>query len=474
MGNWEYDLATQMTTWSDEIYRLYDRDPALGPPPQEEQVSYYPPEQQEELMQAGSKAVDTGQESALDLEARLPSGRRAHFFTTMRPIKDARDQVVKLMGTIEDITERKKAEDELRRAHDELEVRVEQRTAELKEAESKYRDLVENANSIILELDTSGKISFLNRFAQDFFGFSEAETVGRHAVGTIIPPTDSEGNDLKVKIKDLTKHPEDHYASEGEGIRQDGKRVWISWTNKGLYDKKGRLRRILCIGMDRTEQRQGAATLAQEEKEKAAAAERQRLARDLHDAVTQTLFSASLIAEVLPRLWEKDHAEGERRLEELRRLTRGALAEMRMLLLELRPTALGEVGLTDLLRQLGEATTGRTMLPVALFISGQCTAPIDVQVALYRVAQEALNNVVKHSGATKANIRLRCREKSVDLTISDNGSGFDLQTVSPKSLGLRIMRERAEGAGAKLKIDSRAGLGTKVGVLWSDATREGG
>jgi PAS domain S-box-containing protein len=136
---------------------------------------------------------------------------------------------------------------------------VEQRTAELKEAESKYRDLVENANSIILELDTSGKISFLNRFAQDFFGFSEAETVGHHVVGTIIPPTDSEGNDLKVKIKNLTKNPEDHYAIESEGIRQDGRLVWISWTNKGLYDKKGRVRRILCIGMDRTEQRQAAA-----------------------------------------------------------------------------------------------------------------------------------------------------------------------------------------------------------------------
>jgi signal transduction histidine kinase len=226
--------------------------------------------------------------------------------------------------------------------------------------------------------------------------------------------------------------------------------------------------------MDRTEQREVATVLAQQEKEKAAAAERQRLARDLHDAVTQTLFSASLIAEVLPRLWEKDHAEGERRLEELRRLTRGALAEMRMLLLELRPAALGEVGLADLLRQLGEAITGRTTLPVALSLRGQCTAPLDVQVALYRVAQEALNNVVKHSGAAKASIRLHCRENSVDLTVSDNGSGFDIQAVSPKSLGLRIMRERAEAAGANLKIESQAGQGTKVGVLWSGATRQGG
>jgi len=199
---------------------------------------------------------------------------------SVSPLFNSRNEVVGSVHIARDITERKRAEEELQTAHAELEARVKQRTAELQEAnallleeirqrreaqderqetESKYRDLVENANSIILELDTSGKISFLNRFAQDFFGFSEAETVGHHVVGTIIPPTDSEGNDLKVKIKNLTKNPEDHYAIESEGIRQDGRLVWISWTNKGLYDKKGRVRRILCIGMDRTEQRQAAA-----------------------------------------------------------------------------------------------------------------------------------------------------------------------------------------------------------------------
>jgi signal transduction histidine kinase len=225
--------------------------------------------------------------------------------------------------------------------------------------------------------------------------------------------------------------------------------------------------------MDRTEQKRGAEMMAQQAKEKAAADERQRLARDLHDAVTQTLFSASLIAEALPRLWKKDREEGERRLEELRRLTQGALAEMRMLLLELRPAALAEVGLADLLRQLAEATTGQTQLQVALAFRGKCDAPTDVQVALYRVAQEALNNVVKHAGATKAEIRLHCREGSVGLTISDNGSGFDPQTVSPKSLGLRMMHERAEAIGATLKIEGQAGRGTKVKALWSDTEREG-
>ena len=99
--------------------------------------------------------------------------------------------------------------------------------------------------------------------------------------------------------------------------------------------------------------------------------ERQRLARELHDAVTQTLFSSSLIADVLPRIWERNPEEGRRRLEELRQLTRGALAEMRTLLLELRPSALVEVELGDLLRQLSEAFTGRSRIPVQLEIEGK-------------------------------------------------------------------------------------------------------
>jgi len=145
-----------------------------------------------------------------------------------------------------------------------------------------------------------------------------------------------------------------------------------------------------------------------EQAEQAAAAERSRLARDLHDAVTQTLFSASLIAEVLPWLWERDSEEGRRRLEELRQLTRGALAEMRTLLLELRLSALIDAELGDLLRQLAESITGRAQLPVAVEVEGQCALPPTVKVALYRIAQEALNNVTKHAGASRVSVRLRC------------------------------------------------------------------
>jgi signal transduction histidine kinase len=110
--------------------------------------------------------------------------------------------------------------------------------------------------------------------------------------------------------------------------------------------------------------------------------ERNRLARELHDAVTQTLFSASLIAEALPTLWERNQEMGRERLAMLRQMSRGALAEMRTLLLELRPAAVVETGLEDLLRQLGEAVAGREGVPVTVETEGRCELPADLHVAL--------------------------------------------------------------------------------------------
>ncbi|MCD6344817.1 MAG: GAF domain-containing protein [Anaerolineae bacterium] len=218
------------------------------------------------------------------------------------------------------------------------------------------------------------------------------------------------------------------------------------------------------------------ARLYEQAEQAAVVAERSRLARDLHDAVTQTLFSASLIAEVLPRIWERHPDEGLRRLGELRELTRGALAEMRTLLLELRPSALVDAALSDLLRQLAESITGRARVPVSVEVEDECPLPPEVKVALYRIAQEALNNVAKHAGAGQAAVSLHyippaCggdRGGAVELRVSDDGRGFDPQSVPPESLGLGIMRERAEAIGAALNVDSEVGHGTQVVVVWKD------
>jgi len=137
----------------------------------------------------------------------------------------------------------------------------------LRESEAKYRQLVENANSMIVQLDSEGKITFFNEFAETFFGYSEAEIIGKSAIGTIIPKTDLSENDLAAMIRDCLAQPEKYCQNENENIRRNGERVWIAWTNKPLLDAKGNLAGLLCIGTDIGDRKQAEIALQASESE---------------------------------------------------------------------------------------------------------------------------------------------------------------------------------------------------------------
>jgi len=214
------------------------------------------------------------------------------------------------------------------------------------------------------------------------------------------------------------------------------------------------------------------AELYQQAQALAALQERQHLAQNLHDAVNQSLFSAGLIAEVLPRLWDRDQDLARQSLEDLRRLTRGAMAEMRALLAELRPSTLTDSDLGDLVRLLGNAFTGRTNIPVTMSVTGERVLPADVQVAIYRMCQEALNNIAKHAHASLVEINLKHEGSTVKLVIRDNGQGFDPERTSSGHYGLSMMRERAEAVGAQLSITSQPAHGTELVIRWTEAEKK--
>jgi len=194
--------------------------------------------------------------------------------------------------------------------------------------------------------------------------------------------------------------------------------------------------------------------------------DRQRLARDLHDAVNQSLFSAGLIAEVLPLLWEQDQEDARRSLQDLRRLMRGVMAEMRALLAELRPSTLTDSNLVDLLQLLRDAFVGRTSVSVVFTVSGEFSLPAEVQIVFYRVCQEALNNIAKHAQASHVEIDLKLDGDVIELHICDDGLGFDHQQTISGHYGLSMMRERAEAAGLALTITSQPNQGTQLTICW--------
>jgi len=137
--------------------------------------------------------------------------------------------------------------------------------ATLKESEAQYRDLVESANSIILRLNPAGTITYINEYAEKFFGYTQDEIIGVHAVGTIVPEQDCSGTDLAAMIKDLCHVPEQFVSNENENMTKSGTRVWIAWTNKAVYDSCGQIREILCIGNDITDRKKTEEALHQTE-----------------------------------------------------------------------------------------------------------------------------------------------------------------------------------------------------------------
>lgn len=208
------------------------------------------------------------------------------------------------------------------------------------------------------------------------------------------------------------------------------------------------------------------ASLREKAADAATAAERERLAGELHDVVSQTLFAASLEADLLPAIWERDHQQGLEHLEGLRHLTRSALMEMRQLLMELRPSQLVRTELSELIRRLGEAFANRLDVPVEVNAVAVGRLPDEVQTTFYRTAQESLNNILKHAHASRVVITLMPTQGGAFLEVEDDGDGFDPATVGPGHFGLGIMEDRVKAIGATVTIDSAAGRGTLVRLDW--------
>jgi len=250
----------------------------------------------------------------------------------------------------------------------------------------------------------------------------------------------------------------------------DGTVRWIDAYGHLVTNAAGAPQRSYGVMLDVTEKKHADRLDLERSTERAAQVERSRLARDLQDSVTHALFAASLKAEALMLSSDTFSPETARTIEELRRLSRGALAQMRTMLLELRSEPLEEVPLRQLLRNLVEAAESRTSINVGLAVRGEGQPPAPVHVALYRIVEEALNNVARHSKATRAWVELDLAPESARLIVGDDGHGFDPAQADPSHLGLRSMRERAEEVGAEFTVVTHADEGTAIVVVWQRAS----
>ena len=374
----------------------------------------------------------------------------------------------------ENITKRKQAEEALR------------------EGEERYRALVETSPYAITLSDLNGNIIMANEQTVELHGFgSIEEIIGVNAFDLIASEDQPRAFENAQKTLKMGSIRDTEYTL----LKQDGTHFPGEISAALILDAKDMPNAFMAITKDITErkriedelrqlnedleQRVAERTAELEEfyHHQAAMEERQRLARDLHDAVSQTLFSASITAEALPLFLERDPEAMQRGLEDLQRLTRGALAEMRTLLLELRPAAIEQLQLDELLMQLSEGVIGRTSLKVNLNIESQRLLPLEVREAIFRITQEALNNVIKHAQAQEVWVELQDlplvagegeerTHHGIELCIRDDGRGFDLERIPPGHHGLRIMSERITAINGVFHITSQPGSGSEISVTW--------
>jgi signal transduction histidine kinase len=205
---------------------------------------------------------------------------------------------------------------------------------------------------------------------------------------------------------------------------------------------------------------------AAQAEELAATKERNHLARELHDSVTQTIFSITLTAKSARLLLEREPARAIVQLDHLQELAQSALAEMRALIFQLRPLPVEETGLVLALRQHVATLKSRAGLTVALQVEEEQRLLPEQEAQLFRIVQEALNNVVKHAHTDQAVVNLALTNGRVLLLVEDQGVGFNATAIEPsqETVGLSSMRERAEMMGGSFTVEAQPGAGVRIRV----------
>jgi PAS domain S-box-containing protein len=330
--------------------------------------------------------------------------------------------------------------------------------AEVQESERRYRHLVDNSPDIVWALDAEGRFTFLDDSLEARTGWKREQLLGQ-PFSVLANPDALEDADDAWNF--LRENPSRERRIRLDLPLPDGRiaKAEIAMTGTVVDGKFAGVHGSL---RDISERERLEGDLRSQAAELAASQERAHLARELHDSVTQALFSMGLTLRTLELLLGTDPDAARSKLVELRELQKDALAEMRTLIFELRPSSLESDGLVQALRTHATAVQRRTGLIVVVDAEPIDRLPLVVEEALYRIGQEALHNIVKHANASNATIRTVREGEYLRLTVTDDGSGFDPESVPRGHLGLIGMRQRIELVGGELRVESRPGHGSTI------------
>jgi len=368
----------------------------------------------------------------------------------------------------EDITDRKLAELSLQES--------------LLKSECKYRELVENANSIIMRISPDFKITFFNEYAQEFFGYEDDEVLGQCAIGTITPEADSEGRDMRAVMREIAMTPESQASHECESRCKDGRKTWVHWSNRAVRDDQGNVMEILCVGTDITRrcELEREARIHHERlralADRLAIAEEQnrwRISRYIHDAVVQNLSLACIRLAALEKSLKLPSMNGKSSdLKPIRALLGDVISECRLVMSDLTPALLYELGLVPALQELLQDLGKKHGVRMGIVDNAPDMPDLahSLRGLLFQASRELIMNALKHAEASGIRVTVNCENGLVMIGITDNGAGFDMDAVAARrgtgsGFGLFSIRQRVEGLGGCLDIVSAPGHGTAATII---------
>jgi PAS domain S-box-containing protein len=458
LGGFDWDLKNNSIYWSPELRQIFGVDAAFKPTLESFGAMVHP-DDREWVAQMAQRSMAAGTIFQSPYRIMRHDGSVRIVEAHAQLVRDEYGRPLRQFGALQDVTDRKWAGEQARTT------------------EERFRTIVENVRDYaICLLDKAGNVTHWNLGAQRMFVYRNEEILEKHCSCMYLPEQVEQGEPaLQLRIAS----GEGKFSGEAWRLRKGGSRFWAQITIMPLLDEFGGLRGYSMITHDITQRRRTEEDLRSYAERLRATSlrlveiqetERRHIARELHDRVGQNLsaigIDLSLIANGLPPDANPDLAA---RIEDSMALVEGTVDTMRNIMRELRPPTLDEYGLMSALRSLAAAFTTRTGIRTTVTGSdhrGQL--PKSADLAMFRIAQEALNNVARHSQAGRVEITLEIEDARSTLAITDDGVGFDRSVVegqTPASCwGLLIMRERAEAIGAQFNLNTTPGTGVQVFV----------
>ena len=417
------------------------------------------------------------------------------------PVVDENENHIGWSGFNRDVTERKKTEKALKNAFEELGNRVEERTSELikaigklarevemrkqaelalRESRERYRDLVETIHDVIWEVNTDGVYTYISPRAIDILGKERAELIGK-TFYEHLPP--EEANRIYHLLKGQFAESKSIDLIEIRQTHEDGSTVFLESSGKPFFDDSGKFLGYRGAYRDITERKRIEEAMQKSKAElqhlssqlmSVHEKESKRIGAELHDGIAQTVSAVKMRAEIALMQQEKqDTAEIKRSLESIIDIAQGAVEEIRRISRNLRPSMLDNLGILPTISWLRrEFESSYPLIKVQEQIEiEEDHVPIPLKTVVFRILQESLNNIAKHSQATRVRLSLVRADGRIDVTVEDNGSGFDMKKVvndekSLRGLGLTSMKERAELLNGTFSVASLKGEGTTVRASW--------